>query len=103
MTAFPQIVSRIGHPNPAVCGIIADLVVTILCEYPQQGLWYFTPVVQGKSAERDNRGKAILACVQQVRPIANMLLSPSPIKLSNIYSRQKGEETPQISSSIGSH
>jgi len=101
MTAFPQIVSRIGHPNPAVYGIIADLVVTVLCEYPQQGLWYFTPVVQGKSAERENRGKAILARVQLVRPIANRLLSP--IELSTIYSRRKGEETPQISSSIGSH
>lgn len=72
MTAFPQIVSRIGHPNPAIYGIIADLVVTILCEYSQQGLWYFTPVVQGKSAEREKRGKEILARVQQVRSVAHM-------------------------------
>jgi serine/threonine-protein kinase ATR len=70
MTAFPQIVSRIGHPNPAVYSTIADLVVTILCEYPQQGLWYFTPVVHGKSAEREKRGADILARVQQVCPVA---------------------------------
>lgn len=66
MTAFPQIVSRIGHPLPSAYRHLADLIVTILSEYPQQALWYFTSVVLGKSVEREQRGKQILDRVRQV-------------------------------------
>lgn len=66
MAAFPQIVSRIGHQHPAVYAIVEDLLIKILSEYPQQGLWYFTTVVQGKASEREQRGKAIIDRVKQV-------------------------------------
>ena len=67
MTAFPQIVSRIGHQLPSAYKLISDLIVKVLSEYPQQGLWYFTSVVQGKSADREQRGKHILERVRQVK------------------------------------
>ncbi|KAF8338841.1 uncharacterized protein EI90DRAFT_2908515 [Cantharellus anzutake] len=59
-TAFPQIISRIGHPNTVVYSILASLVSHVLCTYPQQALWLFTVVVHSQRQERRQRGRAII-------------------------------------------
>ncbi|KAJ7639483.1 hypothetical protein FB45DRAFT_977215 [Roridomyces roridus] len=59
-TAFPQIVSRVGHENEAVYKIVAKLIICVLQEYPKQALWLFTAVVKSTKENREKRGKEIL-------------------------------------------
>ncbi|KAL6309800.1 hypothetical protein BKA93DRAFT_723405 [Sparassis latifolia] len=59
-TAFPQIVSRVGHGNDAVYGVLSKLISMVIQEYPKQALWLFTSVVKSTKPQRADRGKLIL-------------------------------------------
>ncbi|KAJ7130974.1 hypothetical protein C8R46DRAFT_1327841 [Mycena filopes] len=59
-TAFPQIVSRVGHENEEVYKNLSRLIVRVLEEYPKQALWLFTSVVKSTKSNREQRGKKIL-------------------------------------------
>ncbi|KAG6891315.1 hypothetical protein C0992_009196 [Termitomyces sp. T32_za158] len=63
-TAFPQIVSRVGHSNPEVYKHLSKLIVQVLQEYPKQALWLFTSVVKSTKPNREHRGKQILKQLQ---------------------------------------
>ena len=60
MTAFPQIVSRIGHQNAEVLELLFRLIVRVIEEYPHQALWLFMSVVKSKKPERERRGRQVL-------------------------------------------
>lgn len=70
-TAFPQIVSRVGHNADKVYALLSQLIVTILQEYPRQALWLFASVVRSTKAQRQERGRQIL---QQLRVCFNFAL-----------------------------
>ncbi|KAG6812100.1 hypothetical protein H0H92_004400 [Tricholoma furcatifolium] len=59
-TAFPQIVSRVGHSNPEVYPILSRLIIRVMQEYPKQALWLFTSVIKSTKSNRESRGKQIL-------------------------------------------
>ncbi|KAJ7055002.1 hypothetical protein C8F01DRAFT_1160647 [Mycena amicta] len=59
-TAFPQIVSRVGHTNEDVYKNLARLIGRVLEEYPKQALWLFTSVVKSTKVQRRSRGAEIL-------------------------------------------
>ncbi|KAJ6515319.1 hypothetical protein C8R45DRAFT_1139488, partial [Mycena sanguinolenta] len=59
-TAFPQIVSRVGHENDEVFKNLSRLIIRVLEEYPKQALWLFTSVVKSTKSNRGQRGKKIL-------------------------------------------
>ncbi|KAJ7156082.1 hypothetical protein C8R43DRAFT_884346 [Mycena crocata] len=59
-TAFPQIVSRVGHENDHVYKNLSKLIIRVLEEYPKQALWLFTSVVKSTKSNREQRGKKIL-------------------------------------------
>ncbi|RDB19974.1 Serine/threonine-protein kinase atr [Hypsizygus marmoreus] len=59
-TAFPQIVSRVGHDNPEVYKHLSRLIVKVMEEYPKQALWLFTSVVKSTKRNREKRGREIL-------------------------------------------
>ncbi|KAH9948812.1 hypothetical protein B0H21DRAFT_777700 [Amylocystis lapponica] len=64
-TAFPQIVSRVGHSNGDVYALLADLITRVMAQYPKQALWFFASVVKSKSkskspSPRAERGMVIL-------------------------------------------
>ncbi|KZT71549.1 hypothetical protein DAEQUDRAFT_111495 [Daedalea quercina L-15889] len=59
-TAFPQIVSRVGHSNETVYKLLSQLVARVIQEYPKQSLWLFVSAVQSNKAQRSQRGRAIL-------------------------------------------
>ncbi|KAJ4486427.1 latcripin-1 [Lentinula lateritia] len=59
-TAFPQIVSRIGHSNPEVYKQLARLIAKVIQSYPNQALWLFAAVIKSKKRERSQRGSLIL-------------------------------------------
>ncbi|KAG5654241.1 hypothetical protein H0H81_005928 [Sphagnurus paluster] len=59
-TAFPQIVSRVGHTNQDVYKHLSRLILRVIEEYPKQALWLFTSVVKSTKPNRATRGKNIL-------------------------------------------
>ncbi|KAG2369791.1 hypothetical protein BDR07DRAFT_1447599 [Suillus spraguei] len=59
-TAFPQIVSRIGHPNRIVYLVLSKLISSVIREYPNQALWFFASVVNSTKPTRQQRGRTIL-------------------------------------------
>jgi serine/threonine-protein kinase ATR len=58
--AFPQIVSRVGHPDQETFSILSKLILKVLEEYPKQALWLFASVVKSTKSNREQRGRAIL-------------------------------------------
>ena len=71
-TAFPQIVSRVGHKNDEVYGVLSTLITTVLQQYPKQALWLFTSVVKSTKRHREQRGRQIL---DQLRVCVSSLVS----------------------------
>ncbi|KAH7887463.1 hypothetical protein F5I97DRAFT_2009110, partial [Phlebopus sp. FC_14] len=59
-TAFPQIVSRVGHDNAKVYALLSKLISKVIREYPHQALWLFASVVKSTKSNRESRGRAIL-------------------------------------------
>ncbi|KAG6866120.1 hypothetical protein C0991_008428 [Blastosporella zonata] len=59
-TAFPQIVSRVGHTNDNVYVHLSRLIREVMQEYPKQALWLFTSVIKSTKANRQQRGRTIL-------------------------------------------
>ncbi|KAG1764780.1 FAT domain-containing protein [Suillus placidus] len=59
-TAFPQIVSRIGHPNRVVYLVLSKLISSVIREYPNQALWFFASVVNSTKPNRQQRVRTIL-------------------------------------------
>lgn len=59
-TAFPQIVSRVGHPNRLVVSVLSKLISAVIRGYPKQALWFFAPVVNSTKPNREQRGRTIL-------------------------------------------
>ncbi|KAJ7581045.1 hypothetical protein C8J56DRAFT_793738 [Mycena floridula] len=59
-TAFPQVVSRVGHTNPDVYKHLAKMILKVVEEYPQQALWLFTSVIKSTKPQRQQRGVQLL-------------------------------------------
>ncbi|KZT29389.1 hypothetical protein NEOLEDRAFT_1056118 [Neolentinus lepideus HHB14362 ss-1] len=59
-TAFPQIVSRVGHGNKDIYKVLSELIALVIQEYPKQALWLFIAVVKSTKSQRASRGKDIL-------------------------------------------
>ncbi|EKM59861.1 uncharacterized protein PHACADRAFT_181804 [Phanerochaete carnosa HHB-10118-sp] len=59
-TAFPQIVSRIGHPQGETYGFLKELIRQVIQQHPNQALWQFTSVLQSKQGDRRVRAEQIL-------------------------------------------
>ncbi|KAF8138751.1 hypothetical protein EV363DRAFT_1394182 [Boletus edulis] len=59
-TAFPQIVSRVGHTNQKVYQVLSTIISKVIREYPNQALWLFASVVKSTKPNREARGRAIL-------------------------------------------
>ncbi|EIN10974.1 hypothetical protein PUNSTDRAFT_63830 [Punctularia strigosozonata HHB-11173 SS5] len=59
-TAFPQIVSRVGHSNDSVYVLLSKLIALVIQEYPRQALWLFAAVVKSTKEIRRQRGQDIL-------------------------------------------
>ncbi|KAJ3474989.1 hypothetical protein NLI96_g12128 [Meripilus lineatus] len=63
-TAFPQIVSRVGHTNKEVFAVLSKLISGVIHEFPKQALWLFASVVKSTKHTRRDRGKHILDKLQ---------------------------------------
>lgn len=75
LTAYPQIVSRIGHPNKDLAGVLKKIMATVIVKYPLQALWPTVGMMQSKRPERKALCQVVLTRVQ--------VSSPSRAKLTS--------------------
>ena len=64
LTAFPQIVSRIGHPNKEIHHLLRKIMALVIQEYPKQALWPTVGVMQSNRAERKTACEEVLKRAQ---------------------------------------
>ncbi|KAI8902434.1 hypothetical protein BC833DRAFT_639508 [Globomyces pollinis-pini] len=64
LTAMPQLISRICHPNPEVQEILESIIVSVLCVYPQQTLWHLMAVAKSTVKSRVRRIASIFSKVK---------------------------------------
>jgi serine/threonine-protein kinase ATR len=60
LTAFPQVVSRIGHADVATYKVLSRIIIAVIVAYPLQSIWSMVSVSQSKKEDRLVRCKAIL-------------------------------------------
>ena len=46
MTALPQLLSRLGHPNRKVFLLLKNILTVLLRSFPQQSLWAIQAVAK---------------------------------------------------------
>ncbi|USP73715.1 uncharacterized protein yc1106_00989 [Curvularia clavata] len=59
-TAFPQIITRISHPNKNVWDALQMIIIRVASSYPQQSLWALLAVLHSTQDDRRTRGAAVL-------------------------------------------
>lgn len=59
-TAFPQIITRISHPNKNVWDALQTIIIRVASSYPQQALWSLLAVLHSTQDDRRIRGAAVL-------------------------------------------
>ncbi|KAH6616589.1 hypothetical protein C7974DRAFT_427548 [Boeremia exigua] len=59
-TAFPQIITRISHPNKNVWESLQSIIIRVAAAYPQQTLWSLLAVLHSTQDDRRARGTAVL-------------------------------------------
>ena len=59
-TAFPQIITRISHPNRNVWDALQTIIARVATTYPQQSLWALLAVLHSTQDDRRSRGVAVL-------------------------------------------
>lgn len=74
LTAFPQIVSRIGHIHPESAAQIRRIMVSVVRKYPQQALWPLVGLIQSNRKDRKEACRKVLD-----RAIVSCLCSPSRV------------------------
>ena len=84
LTAFPQVISRIGHPKKEVQALLRKIIALVIIDHPQQALW---PIVGVMQSNRPDRKMACEMVVQRAkvchgstksRPIAIASLMEAP-------------------------
>ncbi|KAJ4304960.1 serine/threonine-protein kinase M1 [Kalmusia sp. IMI 367209] len=59
-TAFPQIITRISHPNKSVWEVLQLIIIKVTGQYPQQALWGLLAVQNSQQDDRRARGSGIM-------------------------------------------
>ncbi len=72
-TAFPQIITRISHPNKNVWDTLQSIIIRVASSYPQQALWSLLAVLHSTQDERRNRGTAVLQKLRVSHEIKRVL------------------------------
>ncbi|KAH8732219.1 hypothetical protein GQ44DRAFT_602205 [Phaeosphaeriaceae sp. PMI808] len=59
-SAFPQIITRISHPNKTVWDTLQTIIIRVASAYPQQALWSLLAVLHSQQNDRRQRGSTVL-------------------------------------------
>ena len=61
LSVYPQLISRICHPNLQVLDILKNIISRVLAKHPRQSLWALASVIRSREESRTRPAKAILA------------------------------------------
>lgn len=64
-TAFPQLITRISHPNSNVWNLLLEIILKVAGAHPQQALWSLLAVVKSTAPERAQRGHIVLSRLKE--------------------------------------
>jgi tetratricopeptide (TPR) repeat protein len=65
LVCFPQVTSRICHPNPVVVDGVKKIMIRVLTEYPTQAMWPLLGLSRSLNPQRRNRAREIISSTQQ--------------------------------------
>ncbi|XP_064394848.1 serine/threonine-protein kinase ATR-like [Halichondria panicea] len=82
LIAFPQLISRICHPNTDVFAHLETIVLKLLKYFPQQALWMMVAVSKSTHADRKSRCDMILTKAKKELPLIGKLIDDM-LKLSD--------------------
>ncbi|KAL7687930.1 putative serine/threonine-protein kinase ATM [Plasmopara halstedii] len=65
LVCFPQVTSRICHPNPVVVDCVKKIMIKVILTYPAQSMWSLLGLARSLNPQRRNRAREIIASAQQ--------------------------------------
>ncbi|GAV08904.1 ATR [Ramazzottius varieornatus] len=68
LTAMPQLISRICHPNEQAFVLLAEIIAKTTQAFPQQAMWHLAPLNLSKKKTRKDRYKRIMELVRKDQP-----------------------------------
>lgn len=86
-TAFPQIITRISHPNKNVWDALQTIIIRVASTYPQQALWSLLAVLHSTQDDRRSRGTRVLQLLRVSKEFSIVRYSTND---SQDASRKKG-------------
>ncbi|CAH0522317.1 unnamed protein product [Peronospora belbahrii] len=64
LVCFPQVTSRICHPNPVVIDGVKKIMLRVLMAYPTQAMWPLLGLSRSLNLQRRNCAREIISCIQ---------------------------------------
>ncbi|KAF1793983.1 Ribokinase-like [Phytophthora cactorum] len=61
LVCFPQVTSRICHPNPEVVDSVKRIMIQVLLAYPTQAMWSLLGLSRSLNSQRRNRAREIIS------------------------------------------
>lgn len=65
ITALPQLISRLCHPNPEVAAVTRHIIARVTEAYPQQAMWALVGVSKSAVAARRAAASAVVAAAKR--------------------------------------
>ncbi|KAK3218562.1 hypothetical protein Dsin_012532 [Dipteronia sinensis] len=65
LTVLPQLVSRICHQNEEIVRLVKHILTSVLCQYPQQGLWIMAAVSKSTVPSRQEAAAEIIQAARK--------------------------------------
>ncbi|TDH68610.1 hypothetical protein CCR75_000959 [Bremia lactucae] len=65
LVCFPQVTSRICHPNPVVVNGVKRIMIQVIMAYPTQAMWSLLGLSRSLNPQRRNRAREIISNAQQ--------------------------------------
>lgn len=65
LVCFPQVISRICHPNPVIVEVVKKIIVKALLAYPTQAMWPIIGLSRSLNPQRRNRARDIISNTQR--------------------------------------
>lgn len=85
-TAFPQIITRISHPNKTVWDALQTIIIRVASSYPQQALWALLAVLHSTQDDRRARGTAVL---QKLRVSEQLSQGMTPLTARRMHPNER--------------
>ena len=78
LSVYPQLISRITHPNVEVLSILKVIISRVLAKHPRQALWSLVAVIRSREDSRKRPAKSILAAVAAASSASGLFDGSNP-------------------------